>query len=316
MCLIRRGKFTMVRDVVTLRPSNEFSSMPHPPGYFERHLADAPDFAAFFASPAATEFAAFLDARLQPLRMLSLDVFDTLLLRDHRSELERFADVARRFAAGLPDGSPSARACLIARIEAAHAAYAHAVPLQGTREGRLTDIAETMMSALRLPPQDHARHVQNWIAAELATEVEQLALSPFATALIDRAARAGKRVILLSDMYLDAGQITLLLKQKGFDPSRLEAVISSADLTLNKRSGTIFAHLERQFDLEGHQILHLGDSLGSDFRAPLAAGWQAQFLPIPDKLLSRRLDSHRKTATALFGDADFPLLMAQPALPA
>lgn len=290
--------------------------MPHAPGHFERHLASAPDFTSFFSSAVAAEFAAHLDTRLRPIRMLSLDVFDTLLLRDHRSELERFADVAHRFASRLPAGSPSARACLTARIEAAHAAYAHAAPVQGTREGRLADIAQTIMSALRLPLRDHAAAVEDWIAAELEVEAEQLVLSPFITGLIDRATKAGKRIILLSDMYLDAAQISVLLRQKGFDPSRVEAVISSADITLNKRSGTVFAHLERQFDLTGSQILHVGDSLASDFRAPIAAGWQAQFLPVPRRLLERRLESHRRTASALFGDADFPLPMAQPALPA
>lgn len=285
--------------------------MPRPLGHFEAALSDAEDFDTFFRSPEAPALLARLWQRLAPLDALSLDVFDTLLLRDHRSELERFAIIAARFSATFPEGGPSSRACLMARIESAHAAYSHAPPQQGTREARLEDIAQNIVDALRLPPGDHAAR---WIETELAVEAEQLSLSPILPRLIARARRHGKKVFLLSDMYLGKAELTPLLRFAGADPDWFDAIFSSADLTVNKRSGTVFSHVAARLGLTSTRILHVGDSPRSDLRAPAAAGWSAQLLPVPRNLLLRRLQSHRATATRLFGTPDFPLPMAQPEL--
>lgn len=270
-------------------------------GALEEAMAAAADHAAFFADPAAAELEASLNTRLAEVDVLSLDVFDTVLLRDGSSELERFSETAGRFVEIFP--GVTVQSATMARVLAASDAYRFGAPVQGTTEGRLEEIAAQMAVMLGLPGATRA-----WIDAEMAVEPAHLAASPLMARLI----AAAPRVVFLSDMYLEASRITALLAAAGIDLPEGAEVISSADLRVNKRSGTIFPVLAAEWDVEPTRILHIGDALLSDFRQPLAAGWQAQVLPVPRVLLNARADSHRATALRLFGDADLPLPMAVP----
>lgn len=282
-------------------------------GKFERSLYQATDFNEFFSSSDAVALGAKLREMLEEVEVLSLDVFDTVLLRDGQSELKRFADIAERFCSSLTPTTHkgiSTAACLAARITAAQVAYSHSPMVEGTLEGRLADIAQNMMIALRLP----IELADKWIDTELTVEAEQLRLSPFIDALISDAVSGGKRVIFVSDMYLDALQIQRLLLACDCDMSRVEALVSSADTTKNKRSGTIFSHLQELLGFSSNEVLHLGDSFTSDVRQPIRAGWAARHLPVPHALLKERYDCHFRTCEAIFGSSAVSLPMQKPAV--
>lgn len=280
----------------------------------EAALHDAADFDAFFASAAAGLLMEKIIARMARADIVSFDVFDTVLLRDGKSELHRFADFATRFADGLTaaGGAPvvSARAALVARIYSASAAYQLSAPVQGTTEGRLDDIAWHMMHSLRLPEAAAA----DWIEAELSVETEQLRRSDFAHQIMESAVKAGKRVIFVSDMYLSEAHIRRLLDACGVDMRLVSRVYSTADTTVNKRSGTIFARIARDLATDPGRFLHLGDSRVSDYLQPGLAGWAAQYLPLPRGLAHARRDDHLATCAAQFGDAHFPLPMSVPSV--
>jgi HAD superfamily hydrolase (TIGR01549 family) len=250
---------------------------------------------------------------METVEIVSFDVFDTVLLRDGKSELERFLDCARRFSELVEAEAgdrppPSARSALIARIYSAATAYRLSRRERGCIEGRLKDIALNTVRKLKLPE----RFVETWLDAEFSIESEQLRGSAFAETLMSEARSRGKRVILVSDMYLDGEDIARLLVGAGFDPSAFDGIVSSADRILNKRSGTIFPDLARDYGCSPEQFLHIGDSLLSDYQMPMQAGWKAQHLPVPNALLRARYDSHRDTLKALFGDEPVKLPMSEP----
>lgn len=292
--------------------------MDHPFFQIEQHLHLSSDFADFFASQHAIDLGKKIVSRMAQIDTVSFDVFDTVLLRNGISELARFLEISTRFVAKAqerdPEFSHTAHSCLMARIQSASSAYQLSKRLQNTTEGRLTDISLNIMRSLRLPLDQAAEMATLWCEVELEVEIEHLSLSAFADDLITQAVAMGKQVIFISDMYLDAQQIRHILEGCGFDMTRVSQLISTADTTLNKRSGTIFPMVEEKFEMTPSGILHIGDSFVSDFRRPIAAGWKAQHLPIPELLLKARIQSHETTCAMVFGDKNFPLPMSKPSL--
>lgn len=281
-----------------------------PIGALEQALKDAAGFEDFHATPASDKLRDAIMQQAEGVRVVSFDIFDTVLWRDDQSELTRFADVARAFAERMPGHDP--RAWLTARIFGASHAYQMSEMIENTTEGRLRDIALNIMHAMRIPGDRH-QAADLWCQTELEVETAQLRVAPFINQLIDKLTARGKTVIFLSDMYLQADQIRRLLDNLGFDMGRVARLISTADERLNKRSGTIFPRLAREMDVPPNKFLHMGDSLTSDFVMPIRAGWTARYLPVPHATQIRRRESHFQSCAALFGRRQTFLPMAVPA---
>jgi FMN phosphatase YigB (HAD superfamily) len=216
--------------------------------------------------------------------VLSLDVFDTFLLRNDKSEARRFREIAqlareRVFAAlgqsakSLPDDLDF----LTARTDATALCYRTRQPVEGCREGHIRDILRTAAGSLGFPPGADAVMLE----AELDYEAANLTLN---LALVDvgREFRArGGRTILLSDMYLGKDEITAIIRR--LDPPSLDLfddVFSSADHVLSKRSGRIFKLVEQKFDAMPEQFFHIGDAFEGDVYQSKKAGWGALHFPV------------------------------------
>lgn len=251
----------------------------------------------FFRTPDSNLFLNYIFRKLENVKILSLDVFDTVLMRDDKSELERFRCISEHFyknALAPKNTNLTIDDCLLARVHAAKVAYYCGKMVDGCIEGQLSEIAEITLDYLRLP-HDLA---PDWVASELFIESQQLTPSPFVQAIIEKAKETGKRVICISDMYLNKNQISQLLNHSGAT-DKIEIIFSSADVILNKRSGLIFKHVENKLRHNGSDFLHIGDSLKSDYTMAMKSGWNAVHLPIPEKALQRRRKSHDELAQVL-----------------
>lgn len=222
------------------------------------------------------------------VRALSWDVFDTALLREPKSEARRFHIMSQAFASGLTaeGDAPAVTAvdALLARGEAARAAYHLARPRHGNREGTLERIAAITCSLL-----GRSDRVERYIENELTVETASLTPNPLVTALANRLPDV--RMIFLTDMYLEGARVRQLLEDK-FPDLEIAYVRSSADGLGSKRSGGMFDNVTAETDLRGSEILHLGDSLTSDFRMPRKAGWNSLFLPLPAPERNARRDCY------------------------
>ena len=89
------------------------------------------------------------------IALLSIDVFDTALLRSPGSELGRFWSLSKRFHEALLKGPTgpdvTAEDALLARITAMRAAYAMQRHSIGGRDPGLDDIARTVCALLNRP---------------------------------------------------------------------------------------------------------------------------------------------------------------------
>jgi hypothetical protein len=270
-------------------------------GELETIVSSATSRAELFAeSGFRTKLFSRLDALLPKGGLLSLDVFDTLILRDNSSELTRFREIGDRMADIFNNTSESERFvrgvdAFLARHMGTKASYRASPPVDNCREGSLTEIHVT---ASRILCGSDAL-ARNFIEAELNYEAERLTINAL---LIDYACRfrkLGGRVILVSDTYILAEQIQELFERIGLKHSLFDRLFSSADTKVSKASGGLFELVEREMDAGSADFLHVGDSLRGDFKNPKARGWRAFHLPIPDAEIAERRRDHLATLAQL-----------------
>lgn len=92
-----------------------------------------------------------------------------------------------------------------------------------------------------------------------------------------RARALGKPVILISDMYLSAAQITTLLEKNGYHG--MEAVFVSSDRGKRKFTGSLYDEAAACMGIEPGRIFHIGDNFDSDVRMAIQRGLRAAWLP-------------------------------------
>ena len=150
------------------------------PGAVERLLRETHDRTSTFASQ---EFLATVreDFAWEGLHgdvsLLSLDVFDTVLIREDVSEIRRFWEIAKLIAERLE--AVDSRDLLIARLTATRASYRCSMMVDGYREGELDEIHRLALGMLGL---DGAL-TEVAVAAELEYEAAHLIANPAVRAL-------------------------------------------------------------------------------------------------------------------------------------
>jgi predicted HAD superfamily hydrolase len=87
----------------------------------------------------------------------------------------------------------------------------------------------------------------------------------------------GKKILVVSDIYLPATHLERLVAHAGF-LDQVDAVVSSADTFLAKASGKAFPMLRDQYSLTYENWLHVGDNPVSDGFRPVERGIHALIL--------------------------------------
>lgn len=252
----------------------------------------------FFSTGFTSLLADRLDRMLDGSGILSMDVFDTLILRDNSSEITRFYEIGGKMAslASRHAGRDITQVdAFVARHLGTKASYRASEKIRGCREGSLSEIHAT---ASRLLVRDDTLS-SAFIEAELDYEAGRIEPNPF---LVDYAARhraRGGRVVLLTDMYMHADQVARLLQLLDIPLTAYDALISSADTKVSKASGGIFHNVQEKMQAAPSDFVHIGDSFRGDVAQPIRQGWQALHLPLAHfDILERRKD-HAKTASML-----------------
>jgi FMN phosphatase YigB (HAD superfamily) len=214
------------------------------------------------------------------VKVVSVDVFDTLLLRTTRPEEQRFEDIAGRQLAALGAAghqlATTPRELLILRLQSARDAKRNTQPVMGDREASYDEIAGPLLDALGLS--------RDLVPLLLEREIEYEAANLFPNELLIEilkgARQSGKRVICLSDMYLSKRDIGELLRRRavGFAP---DAIYVSAEFGYGKASGHLYREVARQENAEPAAIAHCGDNRHADVQMARAQGLGAVHAPRP-----------------------------------
>ncbi|MEX2518006.1 MAG: HAD family hydrolase, partial [Paracoccaceae bacterium] len=223
------------------------------------------------ADPDAVTTLAMVQERLGGARIVSFDLFDTLLLRRGLSP-----EATHRKTAGfarLIAGAAGAEAIFAARHVFAGMVKARMIAEERGDEPALADIFEAALRCAGVggDPRAAAEHL---VAFEAESEAQGIQAAPGAAALLGGLRARGLKVIAVTDMYFRAPEIELILERAGLRKFFDEVFVSS-DLGWTKRGGRIFPMVASRVGAAPGDILHVGDRIDSDVIPARAAGWRA-----------------------------------------
>jgi FMN phosphatase YigB (HAD superfamily) len=201
------------------------------------------------------------------VRVLSLDVFDTMVWRQAPEPVDVFPIVGHRMSrVGLLAPHVTPRIFQKLRVAAEERARARRDEGGGGVEVALRDIYAEMPPFLvnGTTPDDLA-------AVELAVEGEVLVPDLDVIELVRAARSQGKQVVAVSDTYLSEAELRALLEPSFSGDTALDRVYSSSDRGVGKTSG-MFEIVLQELGVAPRQLVHVGDNELSDVESPSKLG--------------------------------------------
>jgi FMN phosphatase YigB (HAD superfamily) len=234
---------------------------------FEALAGSAADLVAAEQPLSPEELLSRFEQELLAARVVSFDVFDTLVVRHVNHPVDVFLHLERH-PAFSHRSFPRPVAEL--RRTAEDSARRLLFEQHGTVEVVLPEIYRVFCSLAGLPPET----ADQLTAAEEAVELRLCYRNPRLVALFDRAVALRKKVIAVSDTYHRRDFLVRLLQSVGVQLPA-SSVFASSARRINKQSGQLFAHLLKQLALQPEEMLHVGDHRVSDGETPRRLGIRA-----------------------------------------
>ena len=209
------------------------------------------------------------------VKAITVDVFDTILLRNTKSELQRYFEIAQLQQALLKqEGVNACRDSMFhARLISTNIAYRTAPLNRHERDARIEKIFELMCESLSID----IKYIEKFIDVELEYERNNIELN---RNLVDMLSHIGnkRKIYLLSDTYLAEKYIRHLLN---FKEARLayNGIYASCEYSLTKCGGGLFDLFCEREGVSPCAILHIGDNYHSDVQVPRRRGMAAVYLP-------------------------------------
>ena len=211
-----------------------------------------------------------LKSEISKAKIISFDIFDTLLLRSFLEPKDVF--LALEKAENCPEFFKY-------RSEAEPKAWEKLV--SSTKDDvTLDEIYDQMPS-----------HMQHMKEKEIAFESEHLFLNPEMYDVFEYALSQGKQVIICSDMYLPSESLKHLLAKR-LNSNQFKLYVS-ADYGKRKHTGRLFEHVISDLQVKPSDILHIGDNMQSDVIIPKSKGINAVHYQKPSDVLLK--DHHIKS---------------------
>lgn len=238
---------------------------------------------------------------LDDVDCVSLDVFDTLFIRRVHDPDEIKRPVAKFIAdvAAQQGVAVSADRVWELRNEIEAAQRARNGRNFPDHEARYDDFMGALLDEVfdGQAPEDFLAEVA---AFELRMESSMIVVRAAFAAWLEALKSRGKRVFLVSDIYLPADYLRRLVVDKGL-ADYVEEVISSADTFKAKASGSAWPLMAERFGLRAERWMHVGDNPVSDGARPDEFGIRA--LVLRDLSEKHRLGVARRLYAASRGSA-------------
>ncbi|MCL2607819.1 MAG: hypothetical protein FWD92_04630 [Methanomassiliicoccaceae archaeon] len=226
---------------------------------------------------ASEEWKRIVDRVLDPaVKVVSFDIFDTLLVRPTVHPTDMFKLVGRKTQYV---GAQFLQMRRLAETEARKRR-----PF-GYDDVTLDEIYDTF-SDIYCVSREEAERIKE---TELATEFKYLRPRKALKELYLNAIKAQKEVILASDMYLPMEFIESVLRKNGYDGH--SKIYLSSELKLTKGNGRLFKKIVEDYFEKGiapSEIVHLGDNFRADVESSKKEGLQAYHTPNPINILQSK----------------------------
>lgn len=188
-------------------------------------------------------------------KIISFDIFDTLLLRPYLQPTDLFLHIEKVYKA------PFFR---VLRQEAEkNARKAHSAAEDITFD-EIYDCIDEAFKPLK--------------SVELEFEEMVLRANPELKQVYDYAKALGRKIVIVSDMYLPDDFLANVLKKNGF--SGFDGLYVSGNIGKTKSTGNLYRQVLADFPgVQPQDMLHIGDNKKADVKVPLGLGIDAVYYP-------------------------------------
>ena len=181
--------------------------------------------------------------------IISFDIFDTLILRNVNNPHRIFDIVEKEY--NFPDKIENFSNV---RIQSEIKAYKKwGIPT-------LDEIYQVMCEEYPMET------VEKYKKEEIKWELLSCMSNPKVKKLYEECVKIGKRIIIISDMYLPRVIIEKMLLKCGF--YNYEKLFISSEVKLSKHSGELFEYVIKELDVSANDIFHIGDNIRNDYINP------------------------------------------------
>lgn len=202
--------------------------------------------------------------------VISFDIFDTLLVRPYTKPEDLFVELEKKYA--VPGFAEK-------RIDAEQCARKKYFPQEDVTFEQIYEMLE---------PDYHGMAQK-----EVELEREVLRVNDCVKRLYDKAFRMGKRIVIVSDMYLSGNILESILKDKGYD--WFEKLYVSSETGCTKASGNMYQYVLRDIGCESEKVMHIGDNLWSDGNACRCAGIGYLYTSEKEAIIIKKvLEKHKR----------------------
>lgn len=186
-------------------------------------------------------------AKLSGYDVISFDIFDTLLFRPFSTPSDLFFLLSGKL--GILDLKRI-------RVEAEEKARWKCYEQHGHTEVTLEEIWSLLEKETGIP-------AQVGMELEMNCEREFCYANPFMLEIFRKLQKAGKQIIVISDMYLPSDFLTGLLEKNGI--TGISKLYVSCEYGKSKSAGNLFEMVKKQFSNQT-RIIHIGDNPISDIK--------------------------------------------------
>lgn len=190
------------------------------------------------------------------VKVVSFDVFDTLLLRTVRQPKDVFGVMYRVYPQLFPEYT-DADDWINVRQMTEKRCRQEMFRTKGTREVKLKDIYECIPDIYI-----NKKELMD-IEVECEKEVCFLNNEIYETIMYIKK-EMGVRIILCSDMYLEQEQIKDILQYNGFDMEMIDKIYVSCEYESSKRSEKLYEKVLLEEEILSKELFHIGDNYYSD----------------------------------------------------
>jgi len=233
-------------------------------------------------------------------KVISFDIFDTVLERDIDSSEEIKEILAKRIIHTLSDSFNID--CTIEHVIRLHTKIENDLRLKGLNTNKdhqykFSDIAETMAKQLINDNTAFISHLTTRIIQhEWAVSAEVLFVKHHMAAILEWLNTLNIRIIAISDMYLDQAHLQSVFEEKGLSVHFDHIYITSTS-GIEKYSRRFLEYVLQQENLQPSELLHIGDNQHSGYFSPARMGIRT--IHLDDKKSIRRrqtLQTYRSLA--------------------
>ena len=224
---------------------------------------------------------------------ISFDIFDTLLLRPFFSPEDMFSMLDKKFEelyrANISfsklriDGEERAREYVLSRNPS-------------FEDVTIEEIYEHIKEFYKIP----GIVVKQMMEEELRLELEFCQAREATKEIYNLAKILNKKIIIISDMYLDSKFIEKLLHKNGYDTYKNLYV--SSDMRLTKSTGSLYKYVLDDLKINPKSILHIGDNWNSDINNAKQYGINTFFLPKTIEVFLNKIQDLNTNRCSSIGD--------------